>query len=181
MCAPRLPSSIRALFECSRKSELVKLAKTHAVTYDDLVYTLGWAQFGGIEGYHDFVTHTEWQPEEAELTESDRDIPRNTARSHEIGKFVRKMKNAFEVRKRIHYHMFYLADVDNKTADKWHLIYLTDADRQIRDNHWEQGPHFHFINHLWPNFDPNELHESFPLSRKNPVNGALHIRLTNQL
>ena len=62
MSTPQLPSSIRELFDCSKKSDLVKLAKTHVVSYDDLVYILGWAQFGGIEGYHDFVPHTEWQP-----------------------------------------------------------------------------------------------------------------------
>ena len=180
MDALKLPPSIEKIFTCTKKSELVKLAKSHIVPYEELIYTLGYGQTGGIGGYHDFVTNTEWQPEEAQLTEDDTKIPRDPERRNEVGKFVNKMKNAYLTRKRIHYHLFYKADLSDNAKDKWHLIYLSDEDRKTNNNHWKEGPHFHFINYLWPDLDPDNLHNSFNLTRKTPVKGALHIRLSEQ-
>jgi hypothetical protein len=57
---------------------------------------------------------------------------------------VKKIGETFKQRKCISAHLF-------EKDDEWHLFYFDykDAFSPLGKNHYEHGPHIHYISHLW--------------------------------
>ena len=80
------------------------------------------------------------------------------------------MLQLFEERRLLTGHIFYTSDLSD-----WNFFYFDNRDREEVDNHWQHGPHIHFVNVLWPNLEPQKLWDAFCASGELP-GGALHVR-----
>jgi hypothetical protein len=88
-------------------------------------------------------------------------------------KMMRKMGQLFKDRRYLVGHIFY-------TSAEWHFFYFDQWDiDQKKGNHWSGGSHVHFINWLWPNYDPQTVWSTF-VAGGEPPKGALHIRFVTE-
>jgi hypothetical protein len=86
-------------------------------------------------------------------------------------KAVKKISQMFKDRRYLVGHIFYLPDLS-----KWHFFQFDQRDLEDeRRNHWKEGAHIHFLNWLWPNYEPKTLWANFT-SGKAKMNDALHVR-----
>jgi len=62
------------------------------------------------------------------------------------------------------------------SLEQWHFFYFDQRDLEKREpNHWQGGPHIHFINYLWPQHNAQSLWSKF-VSSNVQMGGSLHIR-----
>ena len=85
-------------------------------------------------------------------------------------KTVRKISQMFKDRRYLVGHIFYLPDLS-----KWHFFQFDQRDLEDKENHWKEGAHIHFLNWLWPNYEPKTLWANFT-SGKAKMNDSLHVR-----
>ena len=86
-------------------------------------------------------------------------------------KFVRKMFQLFEERKYLVGHMFYTPDLN-----EWHFFCFDQRDIEgEKENHWEQGPHVHFLNWVWPRLDAQAVSSKFVKGKYKPGK-SMHIQ-----
>jgi hypothetical protein len=84
---------------------------------------------------------------------------------------VRKIGQIFKDRRYLVGHIFYIPDLS-----EWHFFQFDQRDLEHeRGNHWKEGPHVHFLNWLWPNYDAKTLWENFS-SGKAKLTDSLHVR-----
>jgi hypothetical protein len=160
------------LFNFPTKSELEKHARTLTVHISDFVQLVDCCEFAGKPFEHHRF-HRDHMPEHLATTKDER----NSLFSSKVGttltgkalKAVNKVNQLFKERRYISAHMFIAPD------GKWHCIYFDQRDINRDDQHWQHGPHIHFVNHLWPHLTAqgvwDELHSAKPKLRD-----ALHIR-----
>lgn len=86
-------------------------------------------------------------------------------------KTANKIYATFDHRRFLSGHMFFSADLLD-----WHFFYFDQRDFAVRNNHWKEGPHIHFINRLWPNRSAESVWDEFCSSPNPLVRGAVHIR-----
>ena len=90
-----------------------------------------------------------------------------------LGKARKCVTKLFQLARERRYsvgHLFYSADLSN-----WHFFQFDQRDLAKRENHWEGGPHVHFINHLWPNHNAKALWASF-VAETNKLSGSVYVR-----
>ena len=162
--------SLRKLFEIDKKSELEKYCRDLILTKEDfagLVYNCGRI------GYLHDIKSQDFVPKH--LAPSDDEVA--SLSSVKVGqelpdkakKFARKLSQIFKDRRFLVAHIFY-------NQQKWHIFFFDQRDMEDKaPNHWKEGPHVHFVNHLWPEYDPTDLWEVFNRSNAS-VGGKLHIR-----
>jgi hypothetical protein len=81
---------------------------------------------------------------------------------------VRKINQIFKDRRLLVSHLF-------SNPNRWHLFYFDQRDTQKdRQNHWKRGSHIHFVNDLWPGYDPQKLWDVFSRADAS-AGGKLHI------
>ncbi len=86
---------------------------------------------------------------------------------------VRKINEVFHQRRLLTAHIFI-------NQQRWHIFYFDQRDMEASaPNHWEHGSHIHFVNDLWPNYDPQDVWNLFELAETR-VKGKLHIRYDPQ-
>lgn len=165
----QVPQVFIDLFAIQKKSDLVAFCKGLTVTereFVELVLNCESIGYTHTRKWHEFM------PEHLKLTEIDKNAFRSTGKPEEkarLGKVMNKISATFRERRHIVTH-FFIAPYGN-----WHLIYLDlrDTDTE-KDNHWAGGPHLHFVNHLWPQHDPEVLWATFD-DRHHAISGAIHI------
>lgn len=168
---PEISQKFVELFAIQKKSELEQFCSGVVITEDELVDLFQWSR---QIGYVHSSRHAEYQPTEAQLTEHDLEALRSrdpAIRAQKLPKLMNKTDKLFNVRKRLSAHLFL------NPSMKWHLFYFSLEDIADRcDNHWKQGgPHIHFINHLWPQYQLEQLDDLLFSDRKVKITGE-HIR-----
>ena len=60
---------------------------------------------------------------------------------------------------------------------EWHCFYFSYSDIEEEDsqNHWKHGTHLHYVSHLWPRYDRDQIWDQFD-KRSTDIPGNLHIR-----
>jgi len=162
-----IPEYLRKILEINKKSELKKYCKTITVTQKDfgiLVYN------SAKLGYIHQIKYNNFVPDHLQTTDDEVDSLSSTKAGEKIvgpaKSFVNKIIATFEQRRYLVAHIFY-------NQDKGHCFYFDQRD--IQNNHWKNGCHLHFVNHLWPNYDPNDVWKTFDESNAS-LGGKLHIK-----
>lgn len=164
-----VPSYLQELLSISKKSELEKFVRGIEITKRDFVTLV--ANAPSIGYLHD-IKHHEFRPPDARvdvdlLRGPDKEKSRKSLRT-----VVAQLNRMFDQRRLLTAHAFF-------NSSRWHIFYFDQRDRKSTPNHWEYGPHIHFVNFLWPNYDPVKLWEAFRESGTR-VKGRLHIRFDPQ-
>jgi hypothetical protein len=157
------------IFSFTKKNELTKYAAGITVTGTELFETIVGCQHLGYLYFRqqDIFAPDHLLPKDEEIKSFGNRASENTDKLKLQGKFFKKVIQSFKERKMLILHLFTFS------SSEWHVIYFNEKDSDIVDNnHWENGPHIHFINYLWGNINLENLWNNFP---KLPNNG-LHIR-----
>ena len=162
-----VPQTLIDLFQFTKKSNLVKYAKTIEISSSDLSDLIHNCR---SIGYTHMPQWDDITPPHLQGTLSD--IRKAmVAGSPEIHAYMRRKTRALLIEhNQMSYHFFINDD------QQWHLLYFTFHDTgRSGVNHWQGGTHIHFINYLWPTMNLPLLKEIF--SSGNPkFSGAIHIK-----
>ena len=157
-----IPENLETILGYTTKRKLVAYCKRAVISEEELVLLI---HNCNQIGYTHRSKFPEYVPENRRLTESDRTL----IRQNEPTKFVSKIHAIFEERKNYMVHLF-------ESSEKWHCFYNTYRDMEpVGKNHWEHGPHLHYVNYLWPEYRKRQVWESFD-KREHNIDGV-HIRL----
>lgn len=161
----QVPSYLQELLSISTKRDLEKFVREIKITKDDFV-TLVW-NAPSIGYLHD-IQYREFRPADAHFEADLLREPHEEQRRQNFRKVVGQLSRIFDQRRLLTAHIFL-------NSERWHVFYFDQRDRQLSGNHWKHGPHMHFVNFLWPNYDPAELWETLQ-EAETKVRGKLHIR-----
>jgi hypothetical protein len=157
------------LLSFSKKSELEKFCRSLEIDGRDFTVLISNAY---KIGYAHEIKYNDFQPEHLQPTEEEVQglgKTENGIISIDGQRFIRKISQLFKQRRYLVAHIF-------ANAQRWHLFYFDQRDIQnVDSNHWKHGAHLHFVNDLWPNYDPNDVWALFNLADAS-VGGKLHIR-----
>jgi len=175
MTTPESFGKVLQLFEFDNKRELEKYCRNLTIDSEDFFFLIVAAQQGLI-GYSHRIHHRDIVPKELRLERSSL-TPIETDETGKLKgrslKYFRKVSQIFRDRRYLVGHMF-----ASRINLQWHLFYFDQRDHSVSSNHWEHGPHIHFINWLWPNHSMKSLWTEF-ISEKPNIRGALHIRYSD--
>jgi hypothetical protein len=160
-----VPAYLVEFLSIKNKAELEKYSRKIEITSHDfsiLIYNA--ASIGyeyAIQTHESRPKHLE--PNNADITALHKKNPQP---------FIRKVSQILKERRVLVSHMFY-------NSTRWHLFYSDQRDREEgRQNHWVRGSHIHFVNDLWPGYDPEKLWDIF--SRADATaGGKLYIPFKN--
>ena len=160
-----VPAYLVEFLSIKSKGELEKYSRKIEITSHDFSILIWNAASIGYQ--HARQTH-EFRPKDLEPTKDDIAAFQNKDR----GPFMRKIIQIFKDRRILVSHMFY-------NSERWHLFYFDQRDREEGpQNHWKRGAHIHFVNDLWPGYDPKKLWDIF--SRADATaGGKLYIPFKN--
>ncbi len=164
--------TLNQLLTLSTKKELEVFARDAVIHSDDFVWFIMSCDLGDQPWRHRIGVQDS-VPEHLFLNERDNAaLSDATVGPHTKGtqKAANKMLQLFEERRLLTGHIFYTSDLSD-----WNFFYFDNRDREEVDNHWQHGPHIHFVNVLWPNLEPQKLWDAFCASGELP-GGALHVR-----
>jgi len=162
IAAEGVPKDLTSLLEIDRKADARKyLTQQHLLEYDLFLLIHNCKQ---IEWSHR-SKFPEYIPDHLQITETNRhDLHRG-----ELKPMARKFASGMEERRRIHVHLF-------EQNPMWHCFYFSYDDLQAGSaSHWEHGPHLHYISHLWPKYDKEDVWSLFD-TRHTKISGNIHIR-----
>jgi hypothetical protein len=163
-----IPEYLTTLLSIEKKSELEKYAKKIQILSEDFCTLILNAEAIGY--CHQRKSH-EFRPQGLEIMPGEVQRAFSTTYGKKIPpearKVISKFNQIFEQRRLLTSHFFF-------NSTKWHLFYFDQRDYNHDANHWKFGSHIHFVNHLWPNFDPKDLWEEFDKANAT-VGGKLHI------
>jgi hypothetical protein len=160
---PSVPDTLARLLAIDKKSDLERYCSKLTIRSDQLTRLI---LYSPLIGYLHGRAHEDFEPKEAELSTEDIKILRER-KVEKLPKLGKKIKNLFAVRKRLSAHLFY-------NGVKWHLFYFTFRDME-RPGHWTHGSHIHFVNYLWPEYQPDQLEQLLFSERRTKING-IHIK-----
>jgi hypothetical protein len=150
-----------------KKRELRKFARQIVIIRRDFA-TLVWN--AATIGYSHDIKSREFRPDDPNLNR-----PwvfhrsRDGKLTPEARRTIRGISQIFHQRRLLTAHIFF-------NPQRWHIFYFDQRDMAASgQNHWEHGSHIHFVNDLWPNYDPQDVWNLFELAETN-VGGNLHIR-----
>jgi hypothetical protein len=156
-----VPKKLCSLLEIKSKSHAEKYCRNLRLTEFELfllIHNCSQIDFTHQSRFAQYV------PPERDITDSDRE----NLKEANFAKFANKMVALLEARKSSHIHLL-------ERGKEWHLFYYNFSDTaEIGKTHWE-GPHLHYISHLWTNYEKESLLAQFD-QRKSKIFGYLHIR-----
>lgn len=166
---------IFSLFEADSKKEVEKVCSELIITSADILYLVKLSQAKVIEFPYLYASkfHEEI-PENVHLTEKNINAIAKNGKgvlSRDAKKAVNKLFQAPLQTKRTMAHLFYRPD-----HKYWHMFYFDLKDSYRADNHWEYGPHVHYISWLWPNLNCQDLWKSYCRNAKKGIGGSKHIK-----
>jgi len=157
-----VPDAIDSLLSAGTKREAERIANASVITENELfllVHNHSQKGFTHRSRFPDFV------PDHLQIT----DVDRNEMRAGVFGRISRKFSSLFAFRKVLHVHMF-------EGDSKWHCIFFSYEDiDESGANHWKNGPHVHYVSHLWPRLNPQQVWEAYDRRRTRVVAGV-HLR-----
>jgi hypothetical protein len=150
-------TNLVTLCNLTSKSEVERYCRSLIIDQGDFVNFIMYARAGVFEPYKYACAFRDRQPPHL--------IP--TAEEHEalgsngVGllqgkakKAIGKMSQMLRDRRHLAAHLFYTSGLAH-----WSLFYFDQRDVQERDNHWEHGPHLHFLSSAWISFDARVVFE----------------------
>ena len=156
-----VPAYLVELLSIDNKAALEKYSRKIEITGHDFSVLV---RNAGSLGYYHAIQHHDFQPEHLQPT--DADIA--GLRTKNAQPLMRKINQIFKVRRLLVSHLFY-------NSARWHLFYFDQRDTdEARSNHWKRGSHIHFVNDLWPGYDPQKLWDIFSRADAS-VGGKLYI------
>jgi len=162
-----IPDYLQELLRIPKKRELRKFARQIVIIRRDFA-TLVWN--AATIGYSHDIKSREFRPDDPNLNR-----PwvfhrsRDGKLTPEARRTIRGISQIFHQRRLLTAHIFF-------NPQRWHIFYFDQRDMAASgQNHWEHGSHIHFVNDLWPNYDPQDVWNLFELAETN-VGGNLHIR-----
>lgn len=166
---------IFSLFESDSKKEVEKVCSELTITSADILYLVQLSEARIVEfPYLHASKFLEETPENVQLTSKNIDAIRGNGigpLSRDAKKAVNKLFQAPLQTRRLMAHMFYRPD-----HRFWHFFYFDLKDTYKLGNHWEYGPHMHYVNWLWPNLNCQDVWKSYCKSGKGDIGGSKHIR-----
>jgi hypothetical protein len=85
-------------------------------------------------------------------------------------KALYKMVQMLQERKQLAAHLFYTFNLAH-----WSLFYFDQRDTQVAANHWEHGPHLHYVSSAWLPLDAETVYQQVTHGRYRFP--AVHIRV----
>jgi hypothetical protein len=166
-----MPSYLQELLSISKKNQLRKFAKQIKITRRDFA-TLVWN--AAAIGYGHEIKSREFRPTDPSLLgDWNFDHTEDGKLTPEAIRTVKKIKQIFYQRRMLTAHIFF-------NRARWHIFYFDQRDMDTLGwNHWKCGPHIHFVNDLWPSYDPQDLWNTLDAAETN-IGGCLHIRYDPQ-
>ncbi len=166
---------IFSLFEANSKKEVEKICSKLTITSSDMLYLVRLSEAKIIEfPYLHASKLIEETPVNVHLTKKNLE----TLKDNGVGslgwdakKAVSKLYQAPLQTKRTMAHLFYRPD-----HRFWHLFYFDQKDTYRVRNHWDYGPHLHYVNWLWPNLNCQDVWKSYCANAKKGIGSAEHIR-----
>jgi hypothetical protein len=165
------PNYLQELLSISKKSELKKFAKQIEITQQDFATLVCNA---AALGYYHEIKPREFRPADANL-ESDWVFGQSEdgKPTPETIRTIKKINQIFHQRRLLAAHIFI-------NRQRWHIFYFDQRDMDASSqNQWKHGSHIHFVNDLWPNYDPQVIWNLLELA-KTPIKDSLHIRYDPQ-
>ncbi|OGO16964.1 MAG: hypothetical protein A2Z14_15305 [Chloroflexi bacterium RBG_16_48_8] len=157
-----IPKAIDALLSATTKREVERIAEASIITENELFLLVHNHSQKGLTHRSRFP---EFVPDHLQITDTDR----KEMHSSVFGRISRKISSLFTFRKLVHVHMF-------ERDTQWQCMFFSYEDiDEPGANHWKHGPHIHYVSHLWPHLDPQQVWEGFD-KRKGRVSAGLHIR-----
>jgi hypothetical protein len=166
------------LFTFPTKSELEKHARALTIHISDFVQLVQMCELAS-EPFEHHRFHRDRVPGHLTLS----DVERNTLFTSEVGvpltgkavTAVNKISQLFKERRHISGHMFITPD-----HTKWYCFYFDQRDVDRDDQHWQHGPHIHFVNYLWPKLTAQGVWDEIQ-SDKPKLRDSLHIRWSHPI
>jgi hypothetical protein len=166
----QVPDHFQKLFAIDKKSELIKYCKTLRIETKDFAMLVHNCH---KIGYHHAIKRKDFTP--SHLHPADNEVKGMASSksgeplSSDAEKFIRKVSQIFKQRRILVAHIFF-------SQAKWHIFYFDQRDLEdFEKNHWGKGSHVHFVNYLWPGYDPSDLWALFDKA-DGTVGGNIHIR-----
>jgi len=166
--------SLLKILTLRTKKELEAFARESVVHSADFASLILACKTNAMPWAHQMFVH-DHMPTHLALTDKDREAMSNAkVGPHTKGtkKATNKIFQFFKERRWLVGHIFYNDDLSD-----WHFFYFDQRDQDDESNHWEHGPHIHFVNVLWPTLDPQKVWENFCVNSDTPK-GALHLRFS---
>lgn len=162
-----IPEYLKRIFEIEKKSDLEKYCKTITITQKDFVILV----YNSYKlGYKHQIKYKNYVPDNLKPTDEEVNSLSSIKQGEKLAgsakRFISKIFATFDQRRYLVVHIFY-------NTDKWHCFYFDQRD--IQNSHWEKGCHLHFINYLWPNYNPNDVWTAFDKSNAS-FGDKLHIK-----
>jgi hypothetical protein len=159
--AQGIPEKLVKLLSFTKKSKLVAYCKRITITEDELVLLIHNCSQLGFSCNSKFPKYL---PKKRQYSADEMDDLIN----REPAKFRKAVDSIFKERKNYMIHMF--------TRDnEWHCFYSTYHDLEDAGQRFKDGPHTHFVNHLWPEYTKKQVWKSFD-QRTHKIRGV-HIKL----
>ncbi len=169
-----VPDHLQKLLEIDKKAELVKYSKNLVIEKEQfamLVHNCHRIGYRHARKTKDFVPeHLHPNNEEVASLSS---IKTGETLSKDALKFVQKISQSFKQRRLLVAHVFY-------NDSQWHIFYFDQRDLEdFEKNHWKEGSHIHFVNYLWPDYNPSDLWVLFDKANAS-IGGKIHIRFLQE-
>ncbi len=179
IAAEGIPEGIRQLLEAESKRDQERISRNLSLSGRDfqaLVYNCG------LLGLKHRTKNVELIPdqlgasaEEANAFFSAPKVP-GVRLDGPARRYFKKITSAFEQRKHITVHLFFAKD------GPWHCFYFTFRDifpdRADGSNHWQGGPHVHYVSHHWPEWTCQTIWTA--LEERRTSISSLHVRFVDE-
>ena len=160
------------LFTFDKKRDLEKYCRDLVINSTDFANLIFACEMGGVPFLHQ-ISYGDHVPDHLHLTDKDTEaLAANSVGPLQPGaqKAINKISQMFKDRRYLVGHIFYVPDLT-----EWHFFQFDQRDLEDKENHWKEGAHIHFLNWLWPNYEPKTLWANFT-SGKAKMNDSLHVR-----
>lgn len=170
------PPNIKTLFDAENKKDLIRIADKMMVSGDDIARMV----FNhAAAGFTHTRKHKWFHPEDLLHTKEEFEA---FSEIEQVGpitdkralKFLKKTQEMLAKRKYISAHLL-------EKGDEWHIFYFDFNDRYAPQgqNHYQHGPHVHYISHLWgKQTDKNLIWQE--LENRQTKIASIHIQYNDQ-
>jgi hypothetical protein len=166
-------TSLCTLCNLLSKSEVEKYCRSLILRQRDFVSFVVYARFGVFEPYKYACHFRDRQPAHLIPTAEERAAIGTSGVGQPLQdkakKAIHKMSQMLRDRRHLAVHLLYTPDYAH-----WSLFYFDQRDVRAIGNHWEHGPHIHFVSSSWISLDAGAVYEQIAHGKcKFP---AVHIR-----
>jgi hypothetical protein len=161
-----IPDKVKKIFTFTKKSKVVAYCKTISVSAEDmslLIYNCSQMGFSCRSKYKQFV------PSNLKIS----NLELNELKNGNSQNLRNKMSSIMQQRKKSHVHLF-------EKGKEWHCFYFNfrDLDNGVvfrEKSHFKDGPHLHYLSHLWPDYGKNQVWNLF--DKRDISLPSIHIKM----